>query len=237
MDYISRSEWGARPPTQRSTISHSEGVFVHYTGVDQDQSMRTLQDFHMNTRGWYDIAYSWVVYPDGRIYEGRGWGVSGAHTENWNSRSHGVCAVLGPGEIPTQDMLDSIAVVIKEHNHRYGTGFVRPHHAVNSTSCPGGPLTRWINNEKWKIDQWATRQFWERLARAVTIADRTMTWNQKRRIKHYQNRLGMPLFRRTGRLDKRTLRRIAAFQTYMGLTRKPYFTRETRIWLEYSRLG
>jgi len=152
MQYVSRSEWGARSPKGVTTISNSNGMFVHYTadpapsGVDAEKStVKAIQNFHMDGRGWRDIAYSWLVGQSGKIYEGRGWGVAGGHTAGYNSSSHAVCWLGGPDNVPTQAALQSINVVIAEHNARFGAGYVKGHGEVNSTSCPGSRLQAWIN--------------------------------------------------------------------------------------------
>ena len=38
--------------------------------------------------GFSDIGYSWLIGEDGAAYEGRGWGVVGAHTRGYNSNSY-----------------------------------------------------------------------------------------------------------------------------------------------------
>ena len=43
--------------------------------------------------GWNDIAYSFLVCEDGRVYEGRGWNVKGAHTLGYNEIAIGVCII------------------------------------------------------------------------------------------------------------------------------------------------
>ena len=43
--------------------------------------------------GWNDIAYSFLVCEDGRVYEGRGWNVEGAHTLGYNSIAIGICFI------------------------------------------------------------------------------------------------------------------------------------------------
>jgi len=149
--YITRAEWGARPPKSRQTISRSEGMFTHYTagpraatraaGVAQ---VKGIQRFHMETRGWADIGYSFLVDDEGNIYEGRGWGVAGGHTEGWNSRSHAVCAILNDNQKPTTQMLAALRLVHDDHDRRYGNGFHRSHRDVNSTSCPGDILHGWM---------------------------------------------------------------------------------------------
>lgn len=151
MAYITRAEWGARPPKSRVTIGRSEGMFTHYTagpraanraaGVAQ---VRGIQRFHQDTRGWADIGYSFLVDDEGNIYEGRGWGVAGGHTNGWNSKSHAVCAILNDGQQPTAAMLTGLRFVHDEHDRRYGRGFHRSHRDVNPTSCPGDILHGWM---------------------------------------------------------------------------------------------
>lgn len=151
MAFVSRAEWGARPPKSRKTIARSEGMFTHYTagpraanraqGIAQ---VRGIQQFHQNSRGWADIGYSFLVDDEGTIYEGRGWGVAGGHTNGWNSKSHAVCAILNDGQEPTPAMLAGLRWCHDEHDRRYGNGFHRSHRDVNSTSCPGDILHRWM---------------------------------------------------------------------------------------------
>jgi len=153
MEYVTRAQWGARAPKWREEIRISKGVFIHYNGgsplpanvVTGDfeavcSHLRGVQNFHMNTQGWPDIAYSWCVSASGRIFELRGWGVAGAHTLNWNWDSHAIYLPLGGDQAPTAAQIAAANVVIAEHNRRFGAGFVKGHQqAPNSTSCPGGP--------------------------------------------------------------------------------------------------
>lgn len=150
---LGRSQWGALPPKWRETFAGSQGVFLHYNGgtplpasVTAGDSeavaahLRSTQSFHMNVNGWPDIAYSFAVDALGRIYELRGWGVEGAHTFGWNSRSHAIYLPLGGDQEPTDEQVAACRTVIAEHNRRYGQGFIKGHQqAPNATSCPGGP--------------------------------------------------------------------------------------------------
>ena len=47
----------------------------------------------MDTRKWSDIGYSFLIGGDGKIYEGRGWNKSGAHTQGFNSQGYGVAFI------------------------------------------------------------------------------------------------------------------------------------------------
>ncbi len=66
-------------------------------------------DFHVNTNGWADIGYNWLIDPNGLVYEGRGDNVLGAHFCGTNSRTMGVC-VIGDftNVVPTQAALDQL---------------------------------------------------------------------------------------------------------------------------------
>lgn len=146
MNYLSRSAAGLRSPRSRTRISRSSGIYVHHTAGPTSQTPAQIQSFHMNTRGWVDIAYSWLVDHTGRITEGRGWGVQGAHTAGFNSTSHAVC-YIGNTSVKAAPPVAKAAIntVIAEHNRRYGPGYVRPHNAVAATACPGTDLTAWVN--------------------------------------------------------------------------------------------
>jgi len=71
--------------------------------------------------GWDDIGYSFLIGEDGRVYEGRGWGVVGAHTLNYNSVSYGFCVIGNfmdhvPNEAALQATKDIIACGVQKVN-------------------------------------------------------------------------------------------------------------------------
>ena len=51
--------------------------------------MKGIQDYHMDDRDWWDIGYNFLIGQDGRIYEGRGFTVQGAHCSGWNTQTLG----------------------------------------------------------------------------------------------------------------------------------------------------
>lgn len=144
---VSRSEWGARPRKWLTPISRSQGMFVHHTvtGEGGAETVRAVQNYHMDVKGWSDIAYSWLVTADGTIYEGRGWGVQGGHTEGYNSVSHAVSYVGNGDQNVTEAARASMNWVIAEHNRRYGNGFVQNHNDVDNTGCPGSIISNWVD--------------------------------------------------------------------------------------------
>jgi peptidoglycan recognition protein len=98
---VSRSEWGARAPTSISYLSNPVPyVVIHHaeSASCSSQSSCTsmvqgFQDYHMDSNGWSDIGYNFLVGGDGNIYEGRGWERVGAHAPGYNSNSMGICFI------------------------------------------------------------------------------------------------------------------------------------------------
>lgn len=78
-------------------IHHSAGTNV---SSDWAAVVRSIWSFHVNSNGWSDIGYNWLIDPHGRIYEGRGDGIVGAHFCGKNSETLGTC-VLGDFTVAT----------------------------------------------------------------------------------------------------------------------------------------
>jgi hypothetical protein len=117
--FFERDDWDARP--WRTFTNHgwdAHEVFIHHTadtaaGLDtlaeQKARMRGYQNFHMDTRGWSDIAYHAIVFPgfstdkdsdleiSGRIFQGRPRNHVPAAQENYNSETLAI-AVVATGD-------------------------------------------------------------------------------------------------------------------------------------------
>lgn len=149
-----REGWGARPP--KSTVAltmPTKALYLHHAagGVlpgdnrlsNEDlRRIRSIQNYHMDVRGWADIAYHYLVDPDGNILEGRGAGVKGGATLGQNSVSHAIC-VMGNYEIqhPEPPLLEALTRLVV-YGHASGwwpLGFTGGHRDAPgaSTSCPG----------------------------------------------------------------------------------------------------
>lgn len=95
-----RKLWRANAPKDTPTrddwsrgvtlvVHHTAGAAPRTAPLEVDE-MRNIQRMHQRTNGWNDIGYNYVIMPSGRVYEGRGFGVRGAHTENHNTGTIGV---------------------------------------------------------------------------------------------------------------------------------------------------
>jgi hypothetical protein len=160
--FVSRAGWGARAPKFVTTTDLTENT-GHYggpspwSGVDRSSAARFLatadhnrcptivrgyQNFHMDTRGWSDIAYSSLACPHGTRYEGRGRNVRTAAqgTNAGNNVSHATCYIAGDG-----DPLTDPAKLAYLDEHVRLEGLFKGHRDWKSTACPGNPLYNWIH--------------------------------------------------------------------------------------------
>ena len=102
----SRAAWGANEGLRRSSPSYGNIMvgFVHhtdssnsYTSAQVPAMIRGMYAYHVQSLGWADIGYNFLVDRFGRTWEGRYGGITrpvvGAQTLNFNSVSMGVSAI------------------------------------------------------------------------------------------------------------------------------------------------
>lgn len=100
---VPRAGWGCGPecaprtPPIFAPVTH---LIVHHSaGVNQSTNwaavVRSIWVLHVQSNGWNDIGYNFLVDPEGVIYEGRagGEGVIGAHFSAVNTGTMGVCLI------------------------------------------------------------------------------------------------------------------------------------------------
>ena len=144
---ISREACGLRPPARTpSPMESCAGLIVHCTAGNQPTSAedalarwRNVQAYHMDSRGYSDIGYSFGFHDhdSGAVLEGRGWDIHGAHSgKGWNAHYHGIC-YLGTGERPTYKALCALRAFIREHDQRYGELEIIGHRDIANKGCPG----------------------------------------------------------------------------------------------------
>ncbi|HEY9334650.1 MAG TPA: peptidoglycan recognition family protein [Kribbella sp.] len=133
-------------------MSQVEGAVIHWPGTGTStpihtqaavaSALRGWQDYHMDTRGWSDIAYQVAVDQAGRAWDLRGLRTqSGANGDtDVNERYGAILLVLVDDEEPTAAMAFTVRGVIADFRRLYPHGTaIRPHSAVRPepTDCPG----------------------------------------------------------------------------------------------------
>lgn len=145
---ISRQKWGAkgtvpRDPTPKTKLYLHHTVSgigkVRWTEAEERAHMRMLERDHMK-EGWDTIGYSYVLFPTGRLYTGRGPSGLPAAQRKQNS---GTIAIALVGNYETQAVTDKQrtrlikAILNLKKTKRLRTIGGHKQAPGQSTACPG----------------------------------------------------------------------------------------------------
>jgi hypothetical protein len=124
-------------------------VVIHHTAIalDTNETMRSIQDLHMDTNGWADIGYHYAIDKDGVIYEGRNIGVRGASVAGHNTGVIGV-VVMGNFEFdqPLMAQLTALQTLVNWLTTTYSLTHLAGHGEFNPESvCPGKNLALYLD--------------------------------------------------------------------------------------------
>jgi len=153
MRIVSRRSWDARQARRRTPLNPARvrGVAVHHTVTgaygDTGSILRGIQNFHMDTKRWNDIAYNWLIDLEGNTYEGRGLDTRGAATKDNNSRWVSI-AFIGDFRRHklTRAAIESFQRIRCDFFlPRYPEALaVRPHSHFVSTECPTSEVRQFL---------------------------------------------------------------------------------------------
>ncbi len=158
------AEWGARPPSGTITVLNRKPTYivVHHTagGNSTDYSLahafqisRSIQNFHMDGRGWIDSGQQLTNSRGGYVTEGRHRSVEvldggtrhvqGANVGNHNNE---VIGIENEGLYSTVNVTpalwNSLVQLVAYIAQSYGISpeMIRGHRDFNATECPGQVL-------------------------------------------------------------------------------------------------
>ncbi len=172
--YCGRDCWcpsGNCPKNPTPSYTTPTHIIIHHSAGSSVSNnwpavVKAIWDFHVNTNGWSDVGYNWLIDPNGVIYEGRGDSVLGAHFSCMNSGTLGIC-MLGNFENaqPSFSMISSLSYLIAWEaclenipplggslhassqlvlpyisSHRDGNTSTAPNGCPKGTLCPGANL-------------------------------------------------------------------------------------------------
>lgn len=153
---IPPEEWGALPPRKQRQLSKSSvrGIAIHWVGVpvngDSAAITKSIDRYHRETRGWWQIAYQATIGQDGRAFECRGFrNRSGANGSSLANRSHGaLCLLVGPGQKPSEEMIHSTRNVIAAWRRVWPSALdIVGHRDIKpKTECPGDYIQTLIDD-------------------------------------------------------------------------------------------
>jgi flagellar hook assembly protein FlgD len=176
---VMRAAWGADESIRRGPPAYAPDVrlvIVHHTAGTNDYTraqapaiVRGIERFHVQSNGWNDIGYNFLVDRFGTVYEGRFGGVDrnviGAHALGFNTGSVGIALIGSYGATsPSQAALAALErmiawrldlahvdptsslTVTSGGSEKYANGVpvqlraVSGHRDTGSTECPGNQL-------------------------------------------------------------------------------------------------
>lgn len=161
MSIIPRSKLPLVPPRHPRTLHwFGNGWFWHWLGnaypeqMSDIQVLQSVQRYHMNAKGWSDIAYSIAVgrevdkNGEAKAYELRGTRTAGGHTNGYNNSSLAIVFLIGEGEKPTPAMFRKAWQIVQETSHVPDR--VRSHRDVGTTACPGDAIAAEVKHQAYK---------------------------------------------------------------------------------------
>lgn len=82
---------------QYTKRDRTDFIVVHCsaTGPSQDIGVKEIRKWHVKERDWIDVGYHFVIRRNGTIELGRPLWAIGAHVQNYNRTSVGICLVGG----------------------------------------------------------------------------------------------------------------------------------------------
>ena len=165
MNIIKRSEWGAREPNYPFKKHSPNKITIHHVGSSDNKpiiksfagknSIKSIESYHIDKRGWNNIGYHYIIAPNGDIYEGRPDDVVGAHVRNHNTNNIGINIWCNSDiEVPTDNQIKSLKELLNNLFKIYNIDIkdVYGHKDLVSTDCPGTNLYNILNAIKstWK---------------------------------------------------------------------------------------
>jgi hypothetical protein len=157
--------WGACPGGPEYTyvanaIVHHTVNSNNYGPGDSVGIMRGIWAYHVQSLGYCDIAYNFIIDNYGVPYEGRLGGIDapvlGAHAINWNTGTTGI-ALLGTfsSVTPSGGALGTLENLIRWKFKIHGVNpfdidyaHILGHRDTSATECPGGALYNYLPNTR-----------------------------------------------------------------------------------------
>lgn len=157
MIFVTRKQWGARPPRFRVPVNFTRPPTGHWNGptirvrgrLNWDHKycsslVRGIQNYHMDEKNWSDIAYNFLVCPHRHVFEGRGKkyqnGANGTRTGNKTSPA--ICFLAGELNPFTEGeqlaFVECVQFIDSPASGALG------HRDWKQTKCPGDVRYKWI---------------------------------------------------------------------------------------------
>ncbi|MBJ2173131.1 N-acetylmuramoyl-L-alanine amidase [Aureibaculum sp. A20] len=173
---ITRSTWCPNndcPPNSNPSSTDVKFLIVHHTAGANTSSdwaavVRSIWNYHVNTNGWSDVGYNFLLDKEGNVYEGREDDTTGAHFSGHNSGTSGM-SLMGTYTTVTPEtaMINSLKSLlawkacvkgidpIATKYHASSGSYIQTisgHRDGGSTECPGQKVYDMLPTIRTEVD-------------------------------------------------------------------------------------
>lgn len=129
------------------------GWMAERTGADRIAEIRR---WHVQTNGWRDIGYHYLIDRDGQVYDGRPVAQPGAFEPKVNANAIGICLLGGYAAAATDafeqhytpDQGDALRGLVDSLREQHpGIRRVTGHNDYAAKGCPGFKVQRWLDRK------------------------------------------------------------------------------------------
>lgn len=135
--------------------SRTDYIAIHCAATRPSQNIGAAEIDRMHRqRGFKCIGYHYVIRRDGRIEAGRPVDQIGAHVENWNAVSVGICMVGGVSEkdvnVPennfTPEQFEALKGLLRGLKAKYPDAKIQGHRDFPQVkkACPSFSVSEWL---------------------------------------------------------------------------------------------
>lgn len=121
-------------------------IIIHCSATPEgkDYTVQDIDRWH-KARGWKGIGYHYVIYRDGSIHKGRPEEQVGAHCQNHNKHSIGICYIGGTREVRdpitpcdtrTEAQKRSLRALLTKLKRSYPRALIMGHNVFANKACP-----------------------------------------------------------------------------------------------------
>lgn len=156
-----RTQWGARSPRQvvHRDVGTIRTVYAHYS--DQHESIpapshahdvlvvQAIQRYHMDSKGYFDIAYAALIGGNGDVYLGRQNDAVQAAVQGHNHDEWSICFLTDGPISAAQEASFRFLVYLADITFPNVSHTPLPHSAGSPTACPGDTIRQWLAHQRW----------------------------------------------------------------------------------------
>jgi hypothetical protein len=156
---VTREEWGSKPRPIPDSRKHTpQFITIHHAGVDWKAGrdpkdfVKTMQKWGQKEKNWPDLAYHFMIAPDGRIFEARPLEYEPESNTKYDLQGHIGVELMGNFETqrPSEAQLKSTVALVAWLCQDLGIdpSQIAGHRdrAKKQTVCPGKDFYRYLDD-------------------------------------------------------------------------------------------